>query len=71
MHLSKSLECRTIRVNHNINYVCVLSHPVMSDSLRPHEPPPGDPPHPGIKPEYFVCPALAGEFFTTVPPGKP
>ena len=31
-------------------------------------PPPGDLPHPGIKPEP---PALAGIFFTTEPPGKP
>ena len=30
--------------------------------------PPGDLPHPGIEP---VIPALAGEFFTTEPPGKP
>ena len=29
---------------------------------------PGDLPNPGIKP---TSPALAGEFFTTVPPGKP
>ena len=31
-------------------------------------PSPGDLPDPGIKP---VSPALAGGFFTTVPPGKP
>ena len=31
-------------------------------------PPPGDVPDPGIEPMY---PALAGRFFTTVPPGKP
>ena len=31
-------------------------------------PPPGDLPDPGIKPE---CPALAGGFFTSEPPGKP
>ena len=30
-------------------------------------PPPGDLPHPGMKP---ASPALAGGFFTTVPPGK-
>ena len=29
---------------------------------------PGDLPDPGLKP---VSPALAGEFFTTEPPGKP
>ena len=34
-------------------------------------PPPGDLPTPGIKPECFVFPALAGGFFTTVPPWKP
>ena len=34
-------------------------------------PPPGNLPNPGIKPESSVSPALAGEFFTTVPPGKP
>ena len=33
--------------------------------------PPGDLPDPGIQPESFVSPALAGEFFTTEPPGKP
>ncbi len=27
--------------------------------------------HPGIEPESPVSPTLAGEFFTTVPPGKP
>ena len=31
-------------------------------------PPPGDLPNPGMKP---MSPALAGEFFTTEPPGKP
>ena len=31
-------------------------------------PPPGDLPDPSIKP---ASPALAGEFFTPVPPGKP
>ena len=31
-------------------------------------PPPGDLPDPGIEP---VSPALAGEFFSTEPPGKP
>ena len=34
-------------------------------------PPPGDLPHPGIKPVSLMSPALAGRFFTTVPPGKP
>ena len=28
-------------------------------------PPPGDLPHPGIEPESFMSPALAGVFFTT------
>ena len=32
---------------------------------------PGDLPDPGIKPASLVPPALAGGFFTTVPPGKP
>ena len=31
---------------------------------------PGDLPDPGIEPASFVSPALAGGFFTTVPPGK-
>ena len=31
-------------------------------------PSPGDCPNPGIKPAF---PVLAGEFFTTEPPGKP
>ena len=34
-------------------------------------PPPGDLPHPGIKPASLESPALAGIFFTTEPPGKP
>ena len=33
-------------------------------------PTPGDPPNPGIEPASPVSPALAGGFFTTVPPGK-
>ena len=33
-------------------------------------PTPLDLPNPGIKPESLVAPALAGRFFTTVPPGK-
>ena len=31
----------------------------------------GDLPNPGIEPESPVCPALAGGFITTNPPGKP
>ena len=34
-------------------------------------PTPGDRPDPGIEPVSLVSPALAGGFFTTVPPGKP
>ena len=34
-------------------------------------PSPGDLPNPGIKPVSLSSPALAGRFFTTVPPGKP
>ena len=34
-------------------------------------PPPGDLPDPGIKPMCPASPALAGEFFTPEPPGKP
>ena len=33
--------------------------------------PPGDLPDPGIEPASLASPALAGGFFTTVPPGKP
>ena len=33
-------------------------------------PPPGDLPNPGIKSAPLVMPALAGRFFTSVPPGK-
>ena len=33
-------------------------------------PPPGDLPDPGIKPMSPASPALAGRFFTAVPPGK-
>ena len=32
---------------------------------------PGDLPDPGIKPVPFICPAVAGVFFTTSTPGKP
>ena len=34
-------------------------------------PTPGDLPGQGIEPTFLVSPALAGEFLTTVPPGKP
>ena len=33
--------------------------------------PPGDLPNPRTEPESLASPALAGGFFTTVPPGKP
>ena len=33
--------------------------------------PPGDPLDPGIEPVSLKSPALAGGFFTLVPPGKP
>ena len=32
---------------------------------------PGDLPGSGIEPTFFESPALAGRFFTTVPPGNP
>ena len=34
-------------------------------------PTPSDLLNPGTQPESLVSPALAGDFFTTVPPGKP
>ena len=34
-------------------------------------PPAGDLPDPGIEPASLVFPALAGELFTTEPPGNP
>ena len=34
-------------------------------------PPSGDLPDPGIKRASLASPALAGDFFTTAPPGKP
>ena len=34
-------------------------------------PPPGGLPDPGTEPASLEYPALAGGFFTTVPPGKP
>ena len=34
-------------------------------------PTPGNLPNPGIKPESLESPAVAGRFFTTLPPGKP
>ena len=34
-------------------------------------PTPGHLPDPGIEPASLTSPVVAGEFFTTVPPGKP
>ena len=34
-------------------------------------PTPGDIPDPRIEPVYLASPALAGRFFTTIPPEKP
>jgi len=34
-------------------------------------PTPGDLPDPRIEPVYLASPAMAGRFFTTVPPEKP
>ena len=34
-------------------------------------PPPGDLPNPGTEPEYLMCPAMAGGFFTTSTAWKP
>ena len=34
-------------------------------------PSPGDLPYPGVKSKFLTTPALADEFFTTVPPRKP
>ena len=34
-------------------------------------PPPGGLPDPGNKPTFLASPALAGRFFTTLPPEKP
>ena len=34
-------------------------------------PPPEDLPDPGFEPASLATPALAGRYFTTVPPGKP
>ena len=34
-------------------------------------PTPGYLPNPGIEPTFPMSPVLAGEYFTTVPPGKP
>ena len=34
-------------------------------------PPPGDLPYPRIEPAALASPALVGDFFTTVAPGKP
>ena len=34
-------------------------------------PPSGDLPDPGMEPASLVSPALAGGFFTSVPPGEP
>ena len=34
-------------------------------------PPPGDLPDPETEPVTLMSPALAGGFFTTLPPGKP
>ena len=45
---------------HGIFQARILKHVVI--------PSPGDRPNPGVEPSF---PALAGGFFTTVPPGKP
>ena len=34
-------------------------------------PAPGNLPYPGIEPTSLMSPALAGGFFTTLPPGEP
>ena len=48
-----------------------MGFPRQEHSIRLPFPTPGHLPDPGIKPTSLVSPALAGRFFTIVPPGKP
>ena len=62
---------------------CSATWVMSDDSLSPHGlwggvgwsglpcPSPEDLPHPGVEPPSLVSPALAGWFFTTMPPEKP
>ena len=55
---------------------CTLQDPLSVEFPRQEQwsrlpfPSPGVLPNPGIEPTSLVSPALAGRFFTTVPPGK-
>ena len=70
---AKSLQlCPTLRPSWTVAHQASLS---MGFSRQEYWtglpfPPPGDLPHPGIKPTSPVSPALAGRFFTTESPGK-
>ena len=70
---------------HNLVCCSVMSNSLRLHGLQPARllcpwqnywsrlpfPIPGDLTDPGIKPTYLMSPALAGRFFTLVPPGKP
>ena len=65
-------------VRHLANQWTASHHALLSMGFSKQEywiglpcPPPGDLPHPGIKPSSPVAPALAGRVFRAEPPGKP
>ena len=70
---AESQLCPTLTTPWTVAHQALLSleFPRQEHRNRLPFPPPGHLPNPGIKPASLVPPALAGEFFTTVPPGKP
>ena len=58
-------------------WTVVLQAPLSMEFSRQEDwnglpfPTPGVLPDPGIEPPSLASPVLAGEFFTTMPPGKP
>ena len=51
--------------------LCLWDFPGKNTGVGLPFPTRGDLPDPGIEPASLESPALAGGFFTTVPPGKP
>ena len=65
--------CQTLAITWTVAHQVLLSMGFFSQeywSGLPF-PPPGALPDPGVEPMSPVSPALAGEFFTTEPPGIP
>ena len=65
--------CATLRDPMNYSLLAPLSMELSRQEYQSGLPFPTlrDPPDPGIEPASLGSPALAGGFFTTVPPGKP